>query len=42
MNIIFNINIKENGKKYIKFLNVKFNCSLYYNKFECCNEKMLL
>lgn len=42
MNIISNTNTKENGKKYIKSLNVKLNCSLYYNKSECCNEKMLL
>lgn len=42
MNIISNANTKENDKKYIKSLNVKLNCSLYYNKSECCNEKMLL
>lgn len=42
MNIISNADTKENDKKYIKSLNVKLNCSLYYNKSECCNEKMLL
>lgn len=42
MNIISNANTKENDKKYIKSLNVKLNCSLYYNKSEYCNEKMLL
>lgn len=42
MNIISNADTKENDKKYIKSLDVKLNCSLYYNKSECCNEKMLL
>lgn len=42
MNIISNADTKENDKKYIKSLDVKLKCSLYYNKSECCDEKMLL
>lgn len=37
MNIISNTNTKENGKKYIKSLNVKLKCSLYYVAMrKCC------